>query len=88
MRANPVSAPVTPARAVDHEQDEVGVGDGLFRLLAHAVGDGAALRFLEAGGVDQAYVGSEKIGDALAAIARQAGQIGNERRARSREAVE
>ena len=48
---------------VDHKKHEVGRGDGGFRLLAHAIGDGPARGLFQAGGIDEADIGSKEVGE-------------------------
>ena len=88
IRAKALSAAVTPSRAVDDEQHEIGYRDGLLGLFAHAIGNRSLPRFLETGGVDQADFGIEQICDAFAPVARQTRQVGDERRARAGQPIE
>ncbi len=53
MRANSSSAAVHAVARIDDEQREIGSGQGRFRLLAHAIGDGAPLSVLEARRVEK-----------------------------------
>ena len=63
---------------INHEQDEIGVFDGFFRLLAHPVGDGTRCRVFKPGGIDHGDRQATKIGDALAAVARQTWNVGHQ----------
>jgi hypothetical protein len=75
--------------SIDDEQQRVGLADRLERLAVDAGADHLALRLgIEAAGVDDAKVGAEVLGFAVAAIAREARRVVNERGAPADEAVE
>ena len=73
---------------VDDEQHQIGGAKRRFALLAHALGDRAALGVLEAGRVDDGHGIAGKVGFALAPVARQPRHVGHESRAPSRQPVE
>ena len=66
---------------VDDEQHEIGGGERRFALLAHALGDRAALGLLEPSRIDDRHRIAGKVGFALAPVARQPRHVGDERRA-------
>ncbi len=73
---------------IDDEQHEIGGGQGRFRLLAHTIGDGAALGVLEACRVEKRDGVTAKLRLALAPVAREPWKVGDERVTRARQAVE
>ena len=74
--------------AVEHEDDDVGLGHGLARLLGHLAVDAAAGVGLEAAGVDDDEFARPDVPGAVVAVTRQAGEVGHDRVTRLREAVE
>ncbi len=73
---------------VDHEHHRVGLGHRLPRLLGHLVHDAGRLVGLEAAGVDDDELAALETRIAVVAVARQAGEVGHDRVAALRHAVE
>ena len=73
---------------VDHEEDGVGLGDGGLGLDAHAPGEARRLALLEARRVDDREAEIAELGVALAAVARDAGLVVDQRQLLADEPVE
>ena len=73
---------------IDDEEHEIGRGQRRFALLAHALGNRAALGLLEAGRVDDGHGIAGEIGFAVASVARQPRHIRDERGTAARQPVE
>ena len=78
-----LSCGVTPCARVDQEDDDVGFGDRLPRLLRHLVQDAFRRHRLEPAGVDDEIRPVADARAAVVAVARQAGEVGDERGARA-----
>ena len=76
------------AAGVDHENDEIGLGNGLFRLFRHPGRDAAGFGVLQPGCVGQNDVVGAKADACLLAVARQAGHVIDERQPLASEPVE
>ncbi len=68
-----------PCARVDEEDDDVGLGDRLARLLRHLVQDAVLRDRLEAAGVDDEERPVADAPAAVVAVARQPGKVGDER---------
>ena len=75
-----------PLARVDHEDDQISLVEGAQRLLPHRPQD-PHRRGIEAAGVDDAEMLRAPVGDAVAAIARHAGDVLDQRRPAADEAV-
>ncbi len=73
---------------VDHEQDHVGLGDGLQGLLRHLVQNALFRHRLETPGVDHEIGPVSHPAFTVMAIARQSGHVRDQRIAAAREPVE
>jgi hypothetical protein len=73
---------------VDEKDDDVGLGDRLARLFRHLVQDPVFRDGLESAGVHGEERAVARAAAAVMAIARQTGEIGDERRAASRQSIE
>ncbi|MCY1523224.1 hypothetical protein D9M68_581120 [compost metagenome] len=73
---------------IDHEDHDVGLGHGLPRLLGHFLVDAAAGIGLEAAGVDHDELVLAQAAVAVVAVAREAGEVGDDGVARLGQAVE
>ena len=74
---------------IDHENDNVGLGDGLARLFGHLVKDVAIGRVrLEASGVDDDEFAPADMAIAVVPVAGEAGKIRHDGIARLRHAIE
>ena len=73
---------------VDDEDHHVGLGDGLARLLGHLLDDAGRRLGLEAAGVDDDELVVADAAVAVVAVAREAGEVGDDRVARLRQPVE
>ena len=78
----------TPGAHVDDEDHRVGLGHRLARLLGHLLDDAGRLLGLEAAGVDDDELALADAAVAVVAVARQAGEVGDDRVAALRHAVE
>ena len=77
-----------PLAPVDHEQGDVGLAHRGLGLLAHPAGQRGGVDVLEAGGVHDAEFEPEQLPLALAAVARHAGAIVDQRDALADQAIE
>ena len=82
------SAGVRPADGVDHEDDDVGLGDRESGLLLDARLDRVVRVDLQAAGVDDHEAPAVPLGVAVQPVARRAGAVLDDRRARADDAVE
>ena len=83
-RAASRSAGVVPVDGVDHEQDDVRLGDGQPRLLLDARLDRVVRVELEAAGVDDDEAPAVPLGVAVEAVARRPGAVLDDRRCAGR----
>ena len=73
---------------IDDEDDRVGLGDGLLGLARHLAHDAGRVLGLEAAGIDDDELVPADLRVAVVAIARQAGEVGDDRVARLGQAIE
>ncbi len=77
-----------PGAGVDHEQQDIGFGDGGLGLGPHAALEALGLGLFKAGRVDDAEFEMAEPAVALAAVAGDAGAVVDQRQALADEAVE
>src|SRR5665648_968971 len=87
MQADVVLFLIDARAGVDKKQHDIGLHDGRFGLLTHALGQPRIAR-LEPGGVDQRDRVRPKLGYGLAPVARQARLIVDQRQPLARKPVE
>ena len=73
---------------IEHEDDDVALGDRLLGLRRHLAHDAFGIQRLEAAGVDDDVVAGAAAAFAVMTVAGQPGKVGDDRRTRPRQPIE